>query len=129
MGGVMDILIILLVGFVMNFLVGYGLKGFFFGDMLPKARAFYTAILSYFVCLGAAAFGGYLVMGNVAALLVFSWIALLYAVPAFFHYLLLFYQFNMDWTDTDEEEAEALALEEAKASRRIASIKVQEDPE
>ena len=119
----MENLIILAVGFIMNFLVGYGAKGYFFRTMLPKPRAIYTALLSYFVCVGASAFGGYLVLGPGGAIIGFTTVALLYAIPALLHFLLLYYQFNMDWTVTDEEEAEQLAQEEAKASRRVATIK------
>ena len=113
----------ILFGFVMNFLAGYGLKGFFFTNMLPQARAIYTALLSYFICMGAAAFGGYIVLGTLSALLAFSFVAFLYAIPAFLHYMLLYYQFNLDWTVTDEEEQAALDEQEAIATRKIATIK------
>ena len=125
----METLVILLVGFVMNFLVGYGLKGYFFTDMLPRARAIFTALLSYLACLGAAAFGGYLVLGNIAAVIAFTSVAWLYAIPALIHFLLLYYQFNMDWSVTDEEEAEQSAQEEALKSRKVATITVGEDSE
>ncbi len=125
----MENLIILLVGFVMNFLVGFGAKAYFFRTMLPKSRAIYTAILSYFVCLGASAFGGYLALGPGGAIFGFTTVALLYAIPAFLHFLLLYYQFNLDWTVTDEEEAEQMAQKEALASRQVASIKIGEEAE
>ena len=125
----MENLIILLVGFVMNFLVGYGAKAYFFRNMLPKSRAIYTSILSYFVCLGASALGGYLALGPGGAIFGFTTVAFLYAIPAFLHFLLLYYQFNMDWSVTDEEEAEQLARDEAIAARQLASIKIGDDAE
>ena len=111
-----------LFGFVMNFLAGYGLKGFFFTNMLPQPRAIYTALLSYLICMGAAAFGGYIVLGTFSALFAFSFVAFLYAVPAFIHYMVLYYQFNLDWTVTDEEEQAIFDEQQALATRKIATI-------
>lgn len=125
----MENLLILLVGFVMNFLVGFGAKGFFFRTMLPKARAIYTAILSYFICLGASALGGYLALGPGGAIFGFTTVAWLYAIPAFLHFLLLYYQFNMDWSVTDEDEDEQLAKDQALAARQVASIKIGDETE
>ncbi len=119
----MSWLVILGFGFVMNFIVGFGIRGFFFADLPPFLRALYTALVSFAVCVGAAAFGGYFLIGVSMAVFALLTVALLYLIPAFLHFLMLYYQFNMAWAVTDTEVAEAEAIEQAIMSRKIATVR------
>ena len=101
-------------GFLMNFLVGFFLKGIVFREFKPLPRAALTALASWFFCVGIAGFFAYYLLGTGIAALTASSILIAYIIPAFIHFLVLYYQMNMAWSYTDAEEAEDLAALEAK---------------
>jgi hypothetical protein len=123
----MSTLIMLVIGFVMNFLVGFGIRGFFFRELPPLPRAIYTALVSLCICVGAATFGGYYLIGLQVAVMAFATVMVLYALPAILHFLMLYYQFKMGWAVTDEDVIAEEAALKGIASRRVATVRSDQD--
>ncbi len=115
----------------MNFLVGFFIKGFVFHELRPNMRAAATAVTAYAFCIGVSMFGAYFLVGVHMAFFAFTTIAVAYLAPAFFHFIWLYYQFNMAWTYTDEDEEAELAQIAAQSpeNRKVATLRRNESPE
>jgi zinc transporter ZupT len=101
-------LIMIGIGFVMNFLTGFIVNGFAFGEFKPLHRAIAVASLCYAICTVTAALVAYYYLGsffeNIASRTFFA-VAVAYILPAIVHGAVLHYLFNKGWTDPDMEQA------------------------
>ncbi|APG62274.1 hypothetical protein LPB140_05050 [Sphingorhabdus lutea] len=126
----MDYIKFFFFGLVMNFVIGFAVKAYAFHNDKPLKRAILTALMSMAICIAIAIFismkfndiysTGALLIGLLAA----------YTLPALVHFFILYYQFQMAWRHSDEDDiVENPHLEERKIATLVASKNVDEAPE